>query len=107
MSSFHSRPQSLCNKPSTSRFLEQVFLRNGFAARCEAMAMPRGQLAFNFPARPLVRALPLAVERVLVRGIVPADRPMVEGAQPEPGAKPKVKSASNRRGIANRLTSGG
>src|SRR6266496_4892192 len=68
-----------------------------------------GQLPFNFRARPLVRALPLAVERLLVRAasFVPAESSGARGAQPEPRAKPKVKSPSNRRGIANRLTSGG
>ena len=41
-----------------------LHLGHGFAARCEAVALPRRLAAVNTGAPPLVRALPLAEKRV-------------------------------------------
>jgi hypothetical protein len=63
-------------------------VRYGFAARCEATALPRRNEPFPVRAMPLVWALPLSRKSKIIAWLRLRPSQTVEevGAQPEPGA---------------------
>jgi len=60
--------------------LKNQQLWDGFAARCEAMALPRRNVPFQFWAMPFVRALPFQVE--------PSHADCAGGQRPNQGHSP-------------------
>jgi len=75
--------------------LKNQQLWDGFAARCEAMALPRRNVPFQFWAMPFVRALPFQVE--------PSHADCAGGQKTKPGAQPVMRGAFRRgRAIGRR-----
>src|SRR5260370_19514259 len=75
----------------------------GFAARCEAMAMPRRLAAFYIWAAPLVRALPWTTSNLASQH---SSEHTDEGRSPDQGRSPNVRAGCTAR-HSRRLTSGG
>ena len=87
LSSVH--PLALCVASSLSPLFLRRLLSDGFAARCEAKALPRRNDVFSFWALPVVRAAPLLIPnkstlievRDRTRGIAHHERRLVAARQ--------------------------
>jgi len=89
----------MCNQPSTSYyFANKIHVRNGFAARCEAMAPPRCSVVTRFGLSPWFGLCPFYVEPNLL--IAPKVKDRTRGT-----ARDERRAVMARP--SHRLTSGG
>jgi len=88
----------MCNQSSSSYFDDQIHVRNGFAARCEAMALPRRNVVTRFGLSPWFGLCSFYVEPNLLNAAEVKDR--TKGT-----ARDERRAVMARQ--SHRLTSGG